>query len=928
MKIFPFSLLRIAGKPYNGLENMGFENNINKKYFRYKTKLYITKSNIDKKLYNLIGSLENRDKQNFLLNFKRDIYNERNISDKTLAQVYKLINKELRNLIDSYFSLLKEISRIKKEGEEVFAKELVKSRKEFKKLLNDSILKRGVLLSSKDLFHRLKEYESKEEINLNRNDLKVEQSTLKYLTRIRTKTSPFSTFTHLSITKHSDNKDNYPFKVDEEKIEINSYVRLNNYLFYYLKALIFENEGIFLNLPLRLNPTIRKSKEELSYLTNYNNIESFQRIKTNAFLELLIDKLSGNKRGIIYSELINLLKKYTEASSKELQNYINELIKYGFIEFNLGISGKDPEWDIKLCSKLKELEKKKVPLVNELRLSLISLRKLAKKFEKAKADERYRILMMAYNEFKGIAFKLHKAAGLPEVERIDPEERGKQQIKNEKGNSKSEIKKDESEENTAFKHERSTYFNCKPKNLFYEDTKIDTSTFIEQEELKGFVAKLDQLLESLAPLTHNQFEKDRMLHFFKKRYRENDTIDLLTFYEDYYRDFKKTDSKLNNDNIKSIKIKRDITNEWTVLFKKYIDDNINISSNCDTINLKYKHINEVNDKLGVNSTDINRKSLGAFIQFYKNINLETTASIKGVVNGTFDGFGRLLSRFLHIFDKNIEEELYGWNQQLSEGQILVENTDASYFNGNLHPPLVKNEVWLPGGQNSVTEEDQIPITNLAIKLDNNSLKLIHKKDKVKVNVLDLGFQGKQGRSQLYQMLSNFGLPGNSAYKPILGVVNKWVTENKTQSDSKSDKVIEFPRIEYEDSIVLQRKKWKIPKSKLPGRNSDESDWLYFIKINEWRMKNNIPQKIFVRIVPRKVKKDINEKKMRKLAKNDYKPQYIDFNNPLLVSLFETLVRKVPFSMVAEEMLPSKDQLFEINDNSYVTELLIQWYKFN
>src|SRR5699024_3251461 len=158
------------------------------------------------------------------------------------------------------------------------------------------------------------------------------------------------TFTHLSITKHSDNKDNYPFKVDEEKIEINSYVRLNNYLFYYLKALIFENEGIFLNLSIRLNPTIRQSKEELSYLTKYNNIEYFHRIKTNVILELLINKLSGNKIDIIYSELINLLKKYTEASSKELQNYINELIKYGFIEFNLGISGKDPEWDIKLCS--------------------------------------------------------------------------------------------------------------------------------------------------------------------------------------------------------------------------------------------------------------------------------------------------------------------------------------------------------------------------------------------------------------------------------------------------------------------------------------------------------------------------------------------------------------------------------------------------
>ncbi len=67
--------------------------------------------------------------------------------------------------------------------------------------------------------------------------------------------------------------------------------------------------------------------------------------------------------------------------------------------------------------------------------------------------------------------------------------------------------------------------------------------------------------------------------------------------------------------------------------------------------------------------------------------------------------------------------------------------------------------------------------------------------------------------------------------------------------------------------------------------------------------------------------------MKKLGRDDYKPQYISFKNPFLVSLFEKLVSKTPKEMRIEEMLPDPSHLNTIHNQRHITEFVIQWYQY-
>ena len=88
-----------------------------------------------------------------------------------------------------------------------------------------------------------------------------------------------------------------------------------------------------------------------------------------------------------------------------------------------------------------------------------------------------------------------------------------------------------------------------------------------------------------------------------------------------------------------------------------------------------------------------------------------------VFNGSFPGFGKMFSRFLHIFDSSVTNDLRQWNQQLNRDELLLENHDASYFNANLHPPLLPYEIWMPNGNNTLPPDKQIPITDIEVRFN-------------------------------------------------------------------------------------------------------------------------------------------------------------------------------------------------------------------
>ncbi|MBC7919720.1 MAG: lantibiotic dehydratase, partial [Ferruginibacter sp.] len=252
------------------------------------------------------------------------------------------------------------------------------------------------------------------------------------------------------------------------------------------------------------------------------------------------------------------------------------------------------------------------------------------------------------------------------------------------------------------------------------------------------------------------------------------------------------------------------------------------------------------------------------------------------------------------------------------------------------PPLMPFEIRIPGGHNTLPSEKQLPITDFEVVFDEvqQRTKLVHKPSGKRTYVFDLGFQGQSGRSQLFRLLEKFTKVEYLYAQPILNLVNNGVhshtlarTDTGTGTDTGTRRITVFPRIVYEDRIILQRKSWHVPKEQIPVRKPQASDADYFMMLDGWRRQWDIADEVFVCINPLEAKPEgVPPKLLQKLGRDDYKPQYIHFGNPLLVNLFEKLAAKVPTLLKIEEMLPHSGHLASIGPDKFVTECVVQWYQ--
>lgn len=269
-----------------------------------------------------------------------------------------------------------------------------------------------------------------------------------------------------------------------------------------------------------------------------------------------------------------------------------------------------------------------------------------------------------------------------------------------------------------------------------------------------------------------------------------------------------------------------------------------------------------------------------------------------------------MGRFLHLFPETITKALKDWNLELMGDLLWIENTDASLYNPNAHPPLIPYEIKMPGSQNNLMPTQQIPVSELIIRLDSESgqLILVHLPTGRRAFIFDMGFEAPESRSPLYQMLLAFSyqIPSQSV---LANIVNHHFLK-KTKPD-----ITQLPRIEIGNHLIIQRRSWLVPKHLIPIKPPAEKESYYFLRINAWRIENHIPPKVFI-TVNQQVEKGSSQRK------DDYKPQYIDFESPLFVQLFHKSIKKVEVELKIEEVLPFPAE--RIGTQSFVSEYLVQW----
>lgn len=953
MKIFPYILVRFGGISIDEWKRINYDdiNNMLGNIQALKEKLEFQKEKLCDDLFKFIKNAKDPKHQNTVLNLRRDIFNHRRLKLSKIRIAGEMLPDSLKQALTKYLNGIKTLEELVENGSNIYSKSLVKAREEFKLLVANQYLSKGMVLSSHTLLNRIESYIDKEVKSFKPKEIRIEQSLIKYITRMCAKTSPFSTFASLSIAELSSITDAVsPLFLESKtgKNKIVGYVRLNNSLMKYLLNLIKKYNKAYRHLNLRANPTIKKKDSAFLYLTNSNNIESFQHIPYDQVLDLVLGIIKKDSEGITFENLMAHLGTQIEASAQELEDYINQLIDFGFLEYNIGISGIDPYWDIKLVEKLSLLEEEGVPHIKQLISTLKSIRNLGEKYGLANVVRRKQIVVKAFTMFRNVAMEIHQEAGLPLDEFKTSEERQKEWLQKVKGLNKEKQhdpdihrKKNDGKnlKQTEFKHQFSTAFNFKPEQIFYEDTTSKTTMKIDNDALSKLIGSLNNLLQELKPFRGMEEEKIKMTHFFKKKYKTR-KIPLITFYEDYFREFKKPENEWmqnknkqeNNDrpidkntlfknnpyHIEPIKERQTLIDDWNDQYKKVIGHAV--SPESDEVHIGLDEIKKVNSMMNIDIEPTKNCSYGSFIQLY----LDQYGHLNGVINSSFSGFGKMMSRFLHIFDNKVTEALKAWNNNTNqEGELFIENCDASYFNANVHPPLMPYEVWIPGGQNRLPTKKQLPITEFEVSLDDqsNELKLLHKISGKRAYIFDLGFQGHKGRSQLFQLLEKFTKAEYLFTSPIANAINQ-VYESKTRNDPA---IVVHPRIVYNRQIILQRKCWYVSKEKIPIRFTLESEWEYFIKINEWRKKLFIQTEVFIFINPDRRNTNLDPNLTKRLTRDDYKPQYIDFANPLLVALFEKSVVKIPKFLKIEEMLPNSNKMLKERNQSLVSECVIQWY---
>jgi len=520
----------------------------------------------------------------------------------------------------------------------------------------------------------------------------------------------------------------------------------------------------------------------------------------------------------------------------------------------------------------------------------------------------------------------------------------------------------------SFTLKSNTRFYFEPRQIFYEDVTLNNTCEVSQEKVEQVIKKIDETLNNLFLFEPYFYEQKRMDQFFKTYYPKVSRIDLLNYYEDYFREVKKPIDEFKRDNnnkiielqnllineeqeenkksinesiskLQSARIPKDLKTiknqervkkqkEWSELLK----DEFRTDKNHDTFNVASKRINELSRKFLIEENhERYHNSLGTFIQFYID---ESSGhkKLKAVVNNLFSGYGKLSSRFLHVLDKDFLRLIREYNLDHQPiGSIYIEDMDASVFNANLHPPLLSKELCMPNGNNSLPQNQQIPVNDMEVKWVKGALGLFDKKSSKRIFVFDMGFQGHVGRSQLFQLAEKFTGTKLLFFSPLLEQIGH-PKKTETLSDISDEKVkkdpqiLKLPRIVLDDSIILRRRSWMVPRTKLPFKKANESNGEYFVRINMWRKRLKIPDEVFVNVYSNYERYSANLN-LKNLSKNDYKPQYINYSIPYTVILFEKLLKKVPVSLRIVEMLPNSKQLLSFGNKKRVSEFLIQWYNY-
>ena len=739
-----------------------------------------------------------------------------------------------------------------------FDAEVARLRKRLAELASQPIVQRGLALSSRNLRASFNNFYRKRVAGtLNSKDLDVEQGIVKYVSRIAVKPSPFSTFTNLACGRLSDGQGT----LGETSVLSAESPRVVSRI--HLNHLVLR----FLRRALLADAELRRAMP-LSVNATLARIDGQYRFFTNANNVEVFQRLAIHP-------LIDVILESVAAGAPSYAAAVDALLQTGMLDMSrdevfalfdellaFGILEYDVPpsgLDFDWAQTLRRLlDGRDNPAARAIVAALDELITIAGEFGNADADTREALL----------------ARGAAALEFATDRSRSMLVSFGEDG---------------SFRRDDAV-FTQPPPHLLYEDSLLDCEPLVSRRAIEPIAIALETYMRHIDRFDTFALNRQHARRILVERHGAGATVDLLPFFEELCRVKHAEKEKLTLD-------------------PRWIEEMIRRARvHGDAADLAEADLAAMTELVPPTLPRPHSDSQGAFVQLFRD-----RGALRAVVNGYSPGFGKGVSRLLHFYD-DCTRALRDENARIDPDAMLATATDSSCWNSNLHPPVMPYSIRIPGGEKAVAVTE-ISIADLCVRDADGDLALIHRPSGRRVYVFDLGLQAISERSDLYQFLTRMTL---TTFSPAMMLPELLAARSGRLVD---EHVTVQPRVIYDGFLVLRRRNWTVSRDAVPRRARGESAWTHLRRIDEWRMRYAIPDRVFVTARPRtEAKSGIQE-----ASRDDRKPQYIDFANPFLVQVLDNLLGRAVERIQFVEMLPSPDDLLTIGGHGHAAELVLQWY---
>jgi len=334
--------------------------------------------------------------RNKLITAKRELYNLRPLAAAKVDEAASRLPAGEADDVRAFAALLEERGRVENQLRESYGAETPELRRRFLALLADADFRKGLMISSRSLhgaMDRWGQAVAKAGAELGGKEEKTERGLLRYYTRMAMKATPFATFCAIipgAFVDESEYRGDGTFRFDRDPREKRSFVRINKFIYGLLFDHLKTRPAVRHALRVELNPTLREENGRLVYLTAIEAREVFQRLANNEVLELITGTFHGLGKPTL-GELIAALSSdpQIEAEPEEAEAYLDKLIEIGFLRFHTGIREQDADWDLPFRALLDGIDDEHTRISSEL---LGHLRTVVERYTEAEVDERARMI--------------------------------------------------------------------------------------------------------------------------------------------------------------------------------------------------------------------------------------------------------------------------------------------------------------------------------------------------------------------------------------------------------------------------------------------------------------------------------------------------------------------------------------------------------